>query len=161
MGVVVSFSEVFSRLPTIEGGRTILAQYRRESVLMVLAKLSASSRLWFRPDYEKDNGLASDVFKNAASADVNAMPGKPRRLFFTRLGVLATARVALSACNNPAACGIEEPAQAAEILACCLMMNELAASSEPIIGVADLLVHQLANHNAMARYDFRADLVPE
>ena len=91
MGVVVSFSEIFSRPPTIEGARTILAQYRRDSVLIVLAKLSASLRLWFRPDYEKDNGLARDVFKNAAKADVHSMPGKPRRLFFTRLGVLATA----------------------------------------------------------------------
>jgi hypothetical protein len=159
MGVVVSFSEIFSRPPTIEGARTILAQYRRDSVLIVLAKLSASLRLWFRPDYEKDNGLARDVFKNAAKADVHSMPGKPRRLFFTRLGLLATARLALSACDNPTASGIEDPPQAAQILACCLMMNELAASSEPITGVADLLVHQLANHNAMAHYDFRADLI--
>ena len=159
MGVVVSFSEIFSRPPTIEGARTILAQYRRDFVLIVLAKLSASLRLWFRPDYEKDNGLARDVFKNAARADVHAMPGKPRRLFFTRLGVLATARLALSACKNPAARGIEEPAQGAQIVACCLMMNELAASTESITEVADLLVHQLANHNAMAHYDFRADRV--
>jgi hypothetical protein len=49
MGIVVSFSEIFSRPPTIEGARTILAQYRRESVIIVLAKLSASLRLWFRP----------------------------------------------------------------------------------------------------------------
>jgi hypothetical protein len=45
-------SEIFSRPPTIEGARTILAQYRCESVLIVLAKLSASLGLWFRPDYE-------------------------------------------------------------------------------------------------------------
>jgi hypothetical protein len=159
MGVVVSFSEIFNRPATLEGARSILAQYNRESVLLVLAKLSAALRIWFRPDYEKDSGLAHDVFKHAARADAHTMPGRPRRLFFTRLGVLATARLALSACNNANAPGIEQPAAAAQVLACCLMMNELTASSEPVTGVADLLVHQLANHNAMAHYDFRADLL--
>lgn len=159
MGVLVSFSEIFDSPATVEDARAILAQYNRESVLLVLAKLGAALRIWFRPDYEKDNGLARDVFKHAARADAHTMPGRPRRLFFTRLGVLATARLALRACNNADAPGIEQPAAAAQILACCLMMNELAASSEPSTGVGDLLVHQLANHNAMAHYDFRADLL--
>jgi hypothetical protein len=35
------------------------------------------------------------------------------------------------------------------------MMNELTTSTAPLTGIADLLVHQLANHNAMAHYDFR------
>jgi hypothetical protein len=113
----------------LKGLRAILAQYKRESVLLVLAKLSAALRLWFRPDYEKDNGLARDVFKDAARADAHTMPGRPRRLFFTRLGVLVTARQALIACSNANARGIEQPAAAAQILACCLMMNELTASS--------------------------------
>jgi hypothetical protein len=99
-GVIVSFSEIFNRPATIEGPRGILAQYNREAVLLVLAKLGAALRIWFRPDYEKDNGLARDVFKNAARAEAHAMQGRPRRLFFTRLGVLATARLALSACDN-------------------------------------------------------------
>src|ERR1035438_4509231 len=97
MGVVVSFSEIFNRPATLEGARSILAQYNRESVLLVLAKLSAALRIWFRPDYEKDSGLAHDVFKHAARADAHTMPGRPRRLFFTRLGVLATARLPLRA----------------------------------------------------------------
>jgi hypothetical protein len=159
MGVVVSFSEIFNRPAAIEDARAILAQFKRESVLLVLAKLGAALRIWFRPDYEKDNGLARDVFKHAARAEAHTMAGRPRRLFFTRLGVLATARLALSACNNPDAPEIEQPSAAAPILACCLMMNELTGSSEPMTGVADLLVHQLANHNAMAHYDFRADLL--
>jgi len=159
IGVVVSFSEIFNRPPTIEGARAILSQYKRESVLLVLAKIGAALRLWFRPDYEKDNGLARDVFKNAGQADNDAMAGKPRRLFFTRLGVLATARLALSACDKDDAPAIAAPQQAAQIMACCLMMNEMTASTGPLTGVADLLVHQLANHNAMAHYDFRADLL--
>jgi hypothetical protein len=44
-------------------------------------------------------------------------------------------------------------------MACCLMMNELTSSTAPLNGVAELLVHQLANHNAMAHYDFRSDLL--
>ncbi len=44
-------------------------------------------------------------------------------------------------------------------MACCLMMNELTSSTAPQTGVADLLVHQLANHNATAHYDFRSDLL--
>jgi hypothetical protein len=159
MGVVVSFSEIFNRPASIEGAREILAQYKRESVLLVLAKLGAALRIWHRPDYEKDNVLARDVFKNAARAEAHSMGGRPRRLFFTRLGVLATARLALSVCDNPDACGITEPQHAAHIMACCLMMNELTSSNAPLTGVADLLVHQLANHNAMAHYDFRADLL--
>jgi hypothetical protein len=159
MGVVVSFSEIFNRPATLEGAREILAQYKREAVLLVLAKLSAALRIWFRPDYQRDNGLARDVFKNARRADAHSMAGNPRRLFFTRLGVLATARLALSACNRPEASEITEPQQAAHVLACCLMMNELTSSTAPLTGVADLLVHQLANHNAMAHYDFRADLL--
>jgi len=87
------------------------------------------------------------------------MTGKPRRLFFTRLGVLATAWLAVTVCDNPDASGITEPQQAAHVMACCLMMNELTSSTAPLTGVADLLVHQLANHNAMAHYDFRADLL--
>jgi hypothetical protein len=106
MGVVVSFSEIFNRPATIEGAGEILAQYKRESVLLVLAKLGAALRIWHRPDYEKDNGLARDVFKNAARAEAHSMAGRPRRLFFTRLGVLATARLALSVCDNPDASGI-------------------------------------------------------
>jgi len=159
MGVVVSFSEIFNSPATLEGAREILAHYKREAVLLVLAKLSAALRIWFRPDYQKDNGLARDVFKNARRADAHSMAGNPSRLFFTRLGVLATARLALGTCNRQEASDITEPQQAAHVLACCLMMNELTSSTAPPTGVADLLVHQLANHNAMAHYDFRADLL--
>ena len=60
------------------------------------------------------------------------MAGNPRRLFFTRLGVLATARLALSACDRPKASDITEPQQAAHVLACCLMMNELTSSTAPM-----------------------------
>lgn len=158
MCVVVSFSEIFNRPATLEGAREVLSQYKRDAVLLVLAKLSAALRIWFRPDYQSDNGLARDVFKNARRAEAHSMAGNPRRLFFTRLGVLATARLALSACNRPEASDITEPQQAAHVLACCLMMNELTSSTAPVTGVADLLVHQLANHNAMAHYDFRGDL---
>ena len=159
MGVVVSFSEIFNRPATIEGALEILAQYKCESVLLVLAKLGTALRIWHRPDYENDNGLARDVFKNAARAQAHSMAGRPRRLFFTRLGLLATARLALSGRDNPDASGITEPQQAAHVMACCLMMNELTSSTAPLTGVADLLIHQLANHNAMAHYDFRADLL--
>ena len=68
------------------------------------------------------------------------MAGNPRRLFFTRLGVLATARLAPSACNRPEASDITEPQQAAHVLACCLMMNELTSSTAPLTGVANLQV---------------------
>src|SRR5579885_1257899 len=159
MGVVVSFSEIFNRPATLEGALEVLSQYKRDAVLLVLAKLSAGLRIWFRPDYQRDNGLARDVFKNARRAEAHSMVGNPRRLFFTRLGVLATARLALSACNRPEASDITEPQQAADVLACCLMMNELTSSTAPLTGVADLLVHQLPNHNAMAHYDFRGDLL--
>ncbi|MGO9230448.1 MAG: hypothetical protein ACLQKA_14755 [Bryobacteraceae bacterium] len=148
MVVGVSFSEIFNRSATLEGAREILSQYKREAVLLVLAKLSAALRIWFRPDYQSDNRLARDVFKNARRAEAHSMAGNPRRLFFTRLGVLATARLALSACDRPEPSDITEPQQAAHVLACCLMMNELTSSTAPLTGVADLLVHQLANHNA-------------
>src|ERR1700722_7950493 len=120
VGVVVSFSEIFNRPATIEGAIEILAQYKRESVLLVLAKLGAALRIWNGPDYERDNGLARDVFKNAARAEAHSMAGRPCRLFFTRLGLLATARLALQACHNPDALGITEPEQAAHVMACCL-----------------------------------------
>src|SRR5262245_6194001 len=87
------------------------------------------------------------------------MAGNPRRLFFTRLGVLAAARLALSVCDNQEASEITEPQQAAHVVACCLTMNELTSSTATLTGVADLLVHRLANHNAMAHYDFRGDLL--
>jgi hypothetical protein len=80
MGVVVSFSEIFNRPATLEGAREILAQYKREAVLLVLAKLSAALRIWFRPDYQRDNGLARDVFKNARRVKAHSMAGNPRRL---------------------------------------------------------------------------------
>jgi hypothetical protein len=50
MGVVVSFFEIFNRAATLEGAREILSQYKREAVLLVLAKVSAALRIWFRPD---------------------------------------------------------------------------------------------------------------
>jgi len=159
MVVVVFFSEIFNRSATLEGAREVLSQYKQDAVLLVLAKLSAGLRIWFRPDYQSDNGLARDVFKNARRAEAHSMAGNPRRLFFTRLGVLATARLVLSACNRPEASDITEPQQAAQVLECCLMMNELTSSTAPLNGVADLLVHQLANHNAMPHYDFRGDLL--
>lgn len=159
MGVVVSFSEIFNRPATLDDARGILALYKREAVLLVLAKLGSALRLWHRPDYQKDNGLARDVFRNARRAEVHTMPGSPRRLFFTRLGVLATARLALSVCDSQEASEITQPQQAANIMTCCLMMNELTSSTAPLTGVADLLVHHLANHNAMAHYDFRTDML--
>ena len=107
----------------------------------MLAKLGAALRIWHRPDYEKDNGLASDVFKSARRA-AHSLAGNPRRLFFTRLGVLPTARLALSVCDNQEASEITEPQQAAHVMACCLMMNELTSSTATLTGVADLLVHQ-------------------
>jgi hypothetical protein len=157
-GVTVGFSELYNKTPTVEAARNILAQYNRQSVLLLLAKLSASLKLWFRPDYSKDNGLARDVFRNAANVECQALKGNAKRVFFTRLGVLATARMALTAADDTGS-RIDQPSQAAQVLACCLMMNELTTSSEPLKGIADLLVHQLPNHNAMAHYDFRADLL--
>jgi hypothetical protein len=158
MGVTVAFSDVFNKTPTIADAGRALAQYDRDSVLLVLAKLSTGLRLWSWPDYVKDNGVARDVFKNAASVLRQPLRGRPQRLFFTRLGVLATARLALISCDDTAGIRINQPVQAAQILACCLMMNELTASSEVLTG-ADLLVHQLSNDNAMAHVDFRADLL--
>src|SRR5690242_15548624 len=116
MGVVVFYSEIFNRPATLEDPRQVLAEYKRQAVLLVLAKLSAGLRIWFRPDYQRDNGLARDVFKNAQRAEAHSMAGNPHRLFFTRLGVLATARLALSACNRREACDITEPQQAAHVL---------------------------------------------
>ena len=75
MGVVVSFSEIFNRPATLEGARDILSQYKREAVLLVLAKLSAALRTWFRPDYKSDNGLARDVFKNDDPPRPTRWPG--------------------------------------------------------------------------------------
>src|SRR5260370_1479604 len=158
LGVVVGFSELYDQVPTVEGAQGTLAQYNRESVLLVLAKLSAGLQLWLRPAYGKDNGLACDVFKNAARVVRQTLRGEPSRLFFTRLGVLATARLALTACDTNAA-WIDQPGQAAHILACCLMMNELAGSSEPFTEVGDLVAHQLPHHNAMAHHDIRPDLL--
>jgi hypothetical protein len=159
LAVIVPFSEVFDASPTVEGARAILAKYKRESVLLVLAKLSAALSLWFRPDYAKDNGLACDVFRGSRRVLTQTLPGNPRRLFFTRLGVLATARLALAVCADAQGAWIDQPAQAAQILKCCLMMNELAVSSEKLTGAADLVVNQLPNDNAMPHYDFRADLL--
>jgi hypothetical protein len=158
MGVTVGFSDLFNKPATVADAQRTLAQFDRDSVLLVLAKLSAGLQLWSWPDYGKDNGLARNVFKNASTVLRQPLRGNPRRLFFTRLGVLATARLALTACDGTGATRIDQPRQAAQILACCLMMNELTASSGVLTG-ADLLVHQLSNHNAMAHVDFRADLV--
>ncbi|MGA8596534.1 MAG: hypothetical protein WB676_17635 [Bryobacteraceae bacterium] len=159
MGVVVYFSDVFGRTPTLEEARATLAQYTRESVLLVLAKLSAALQLWFRPDYNKDNGLARDVFRNAAKVINQFLPGRPPRFFFSRLGILATARLALTVCNDEHGRNIREPTEAAHILCCCLMMNELTVKSGPVSTATDMLLHQLPNHNGLARYDFRADLL--
>ncbi len=41
MGAVVSFSEILNRKPAIEDARARLAQYHRDSVLLVPAKLGA------------------------------------------------------------------------------------------------------------------------
>lgn len=157
--VVVNFSEIYERPATLDEVRAILGQYKREAVLLFLAKLGASLRIWFRPDYPKDNNLARAAFRKAGLAHQHSMPGNPHRLFFSRLGVLATARLALNVCDNPQAVEITEPRQAAHILACCLIMNELTSSNALLTGRADLLIHQLANHNAMPRSDFRADLL--
>lgn len=47
----------------------------------------------------------------------------------------------LSVCDNQEASEITEPQQAAHVMACCLMMNELTSSTATLTGVADLLVH--------------------
>jgi hypothetical protein len=162
IGVTVGFSELFDRPATLVAAQHFLAKYNRQFVLLLLAKLSAALQLWSRPDYKRDHGLARDVFTKAGKPEYQAIPGNPTRVFFTRLGVLATARLALTAAGDTSSGRIEQPAQAAaEILACCLMMNELAMSSEAPTGDVDtdLLVHQLPNHNAMAHYHFRADLL--
>src|SRR5271156_1230066 len=93
LGVIVQFSDLFNRAPTIEGAQSILEQFNRNSVLLTLGKVSAALQLWFLPDYSKDNGLACDVFTNARRVLRQRLQGNPPRLFFTRLGVLATARL--------------------------------------------------------------------
>ena len=52
-----------------EGAQEVLSQYKRQAVLLVLAKLSAALRIWFRPDYQRNNELARDVFRNARRAE--------------------------------------------------------------------------------------------
>ncbi len=75
MGVVVSFSEIFNRPATLEGAREILSQYKRESVLLVLAKLSAALRIWFRPDYERTMGWRAMCSRTRRRAEAHSMPG--------------------------------------------------------------------------------------
>jgi hypothetical protein len=161
VGVTVGFSELFNQPATIEAAWHFLAKYNRQSVLLLLAKLSAALRLWSRTDYNKDYGFARDVFTKAGKPEYQAIPGDPTRVFFTRLGGLATARLALTAAGDSSASRIDHPSQAAEILACCLMMNDLAMSSDPptVDSDTDLLVHHLPNHNALAHYHFRTDLL--
>ena len=59
MGVVVSFGEILNRPATIEGAEEFLARYRRESVLLVLAKLGAALRMWHGPIMRKITGWAA------------------------------------------------------------------------------------------------------
>jgi hypothetical protein len=44
-----------------------------------LPRLARRLRRWFRRDYEKNNGLARDVFKKAARLGLTRDAGKPRR----------------------------------------------------------------------------------
>jgi hypothetical protein len=156
--MVVTFSELFDFPPTADYATKLLKPFNLDSVLFLLAKLSGALRLWHRPNYADDNRLARQVFTRAGFVLEQRPPGNPSRIFFSRLGALATARLALTCCPVNGGDAITLPRQAADVMACCLMMNELIVDQQTIRDPGDLLVHQLPYQNSIAHYDFRGDL---
>jgi hypothetical protein len=156
--IAVSFSELFGREPSLADARAILQRYRRGAVLLMLAKLSAVLKTWRpKPAFDADRQLAKLVFRNAARSEYHVMRNNAQRVFFPRVGILATARLALEA-SLPDGDPIDAPAASAQILKVCLMMNELVAPGD-VSGTLEFLAHQLPYHNGTIAQRFQADLV--
>ncbi len=156
--ITVSFSELFGRNPSFDDAREILGRYQRSAVLLMLAKLSAVLKTWLpMPAFDADRQLAKMVFRDAARSEYHVTRDNAQRVFFPRIGILATARLALEA--SPAMGGpIDTPAASAQILKVCLMMNELVSPGD-VSGTLEFLAHQLPYHNASVAQRFQADLV--
>jgi len=157
--VSVTASEIFGHPPTLEDANELLSTYQRESVLLLLAKLSAVTKSSsFRPSYDMDGEIARMFFKKASEARYVKPPDGVPRLFFTRVGILATARLALTACGEQGQI-VSNPQGVAAVLTCCLIMNELVTSSIPATKSSEFLTHQLPYENATVKYDFITDAV--
>ena len=114
--IAVSYSELFGREPSLADARAILQRYRRGAVLLMLAKLSAVLKTWRpMPAFDADRQLAKRVFLNAARSEYHVTSKNAQRVFFPRVGILATARLALEA-SLPDGDPIDTPAASAQIL---------------------------------------------
>ena len=156
--VAVSFSELFGKQPTLEDASSILRNYERTSVLVMLGKLSAVLKTWqVRPNFAADRDLAARVFLDAGRREFQQVTDDAQRAFFPRVAILATARLALIVCPATGE-GIKTPLAAAHILKVCMMMNELV-SPGGADSTLEFVAHHLPYHNGFIAQRFQADMV--
>ncbi|MBE7542243.1 MAG: hypothetical protein M9913_17000 [Bryobacteraceae bacterium] len=161
VAVCIRFKDLFDAEPDLAKAQELLRPYDRSAVLATLSKLNALLKTWRRlPDFQMGRKVAKDFFPNSERRAQLVAQKFPNPVFFTRLGILATMRMALQEC--PASDG--KPIEREDvrfILACCIMMNDLTNTMLPRAepSAANILTSAIHLHDSTVRGNFEADLV--
>jgi hypothetical protein len=151
------YEDVFDAPPDVERAKELLRPFDRGSALVTLAKLNALLKTWRRPpDFEMDRKIAVDFFSGAERRAQTF----PNPIFFTRLGILGTMRLALEQCPPEGGKAVNEKDDVRSVLSCCVMMNDL---TNPILASADatpanILTSAIHLHDSTVRGTFEADI---
>lgn len=160
IAVCMRYADLFDEEPDLTKAQTLLRPYDRSAVLATLGKLNALLKTWRRlPDFDMDRKIAKDFFRDSERRARLSSKKFPNPLYFTRLGILATMRLALQECQVAGG----KPVQGRDVafvLACCIMMNDLTnptlASDDPT--PANILTSAIHLHDSTVRANFEADV---
>lgn len=160
IAVCMRFEDVFDAQPDLATAQALLRPYDRGAVLVTLGKLNALLKTWSTlPDLQMDRKIAKRFIPDSERRAQQASRKFPNPIFFTRLGILATMRMALQEC--PASGGKSvQGKDVGFVLACCIMMNDLtnptSSNGEP--SPATILTSAIHLHDSTVRANFHADI---
>jgi hypothetical protein len=149
--VTVPFSEAFGQPASVDSFATVLRQFNRTDAVVCFAKLNCLLQTWRKLSVTEnlDEKIAKDLFTPAVIRRVAASQGMPRRLFFPRLSILSTIKLALQVCENNGR-PVETSKDVGLLFSGCLVFNEGAPlPPEARTAPATTIISQL-----MPLYDF-------
>jgi len=129
--VLVTWREVTGTEPTMALLHGHLAHFRLDAVLLGLARVAAILKTWQnQPAVEMDRHLASKFLPTYYPSIKRVYESAAERLTFTRINLLFVAKQACVVCQldgDP----VRSPEEVEQILACCLIANDLLLERFP------------------------------
>lgn len=131
LAVLVTWREVTGTEPTMALLHERLARFRLDAVLLGLARVAALLKTWQnQPAFTVDRQLAKQFLPTYFPRIERAYESSTDRVAFTRLNLLFVAKQACVVCNLDGE-PVCSPGDVEQILACCLMANDLLLERLP------------------------------